>query len=258
MKIETGVKKKKRLDVLVVERGLAESRQKALALILEARVLVGGRPATKAGASIPEDSDITLKGGGLARYASRGALKLEGAVSHFGVSLEGKTVMDVGASTGGFTDYMLQAGARKAYSVDVGAGQLHQRLRTDPRVVLLEKTNIRYLGRETVSDEIDLAAVDVSFISLRLVLPKVAEFLREGGEVLALVKPQFEVGRGEVEKGGVVRDEEKRLRAVGSVIEAARESGLETAGDVYESPVHGQKKGNIEYFIYLRKAADGR
>ncbi|MDA8168712.1 MAG: TlyA family RNA methyltransferase [Nitrospiraceae bacterium] len=246
-------KTKKRLDVLVYERGLAESRQKAASLILGGHVLVDGAPVTKAGTAVDDEAAIALRGGG-PRYASRGALKLKGAVERFGVSFSGKTVMDVGASTGGFTDYMLQGGAARAYCVDVGYGQLHYRLREDPRVVLLEKTNIRHLEKDAVPDGIDLAAIDVSFISLKLVLPKVMEFLREGGEVLALVKPQFEVGRGEVEKGGVVRDGKKRKRAVESVEEFSKTIGLEPLG-IYECEVHGQKKGNIEYFIYLRKGA---
>ena len=244
------LKKKKRLDMLVLERGLAETRQRAAALVLSGAVYVNGAPATKAGEPVDESASIEVHGG--LQYASRGALKLEGAAKNLGVSFEGKTVMDVGASTGGFTDFMLRMGARRVYAVDVGYGQLYYKLREDPRVVLLEKTNIRHLERSAIPEEIDLATIDVSFISLRLVLPKVIEFLKKGGEILALVKPQFEVGRGEVEKGGVVRDEAKRKMAVQSVIAASGVLGLSTLGQ-YECTVRGQKKGNIEYFVYMRK-----
>ncbi len=237
--------------MLVLERGLAETRQKAAALILSGAVYVDGARAAKAGALVDESAGIELHGGGI-QYASRGALKLEDAAVALGVSFEGKTVMDVGASTGGFTDYMLRMGASRVYAVDVGYGQLYYKLREDPRVVLLEKTNIRHLDRSAIPEEIDLAAIDVSFISLRLVLPKVIEFLKEGGEILALVKPQFEVGKGEVEKGGVVRDESKRKTAVQSIITAAENLGLSIIGQ-HECAVRGQKKGNIEYFAYMRK-----
>ncbi len=244
------MKKKKRLDMLVLERGLAETRQRAAALVLGGLVYVDGVAETKAGAQVDEGASIEVRGA--PQYASRGALKLAGAAKALGASFQGKTVMDVGASTGGFTDYMLRMGASRVYAVDVGYGQLYYKLREDPRVVLLEKTNIRHLEREAVPEDIDLATIDVSFISLRLVLPKVAEFLKKGGEILALVKPQFEVGKGEVEKGGVVRDEEKRKKAVRSVIEAAQALGLSFLGQ-YECEVRGQKKGNIEYFVHLRK-----
>lgn len=242
--------KRKRLDQLLVERGLAESRQKAQALIIAGKVLVSGSPAIKPGTQVDEEKKITVKEE--IPYVSRGGLKLEGAHRHFGINFSGKIVMDVGVSTGGFTDYALQNGARKIYAVDVGYGQVHTRLRNDPRVVLLEKTNIRFLEKEKIPEEIDITLIDVSFISLKLVLPVVAGFLKEGGEVLALVKPQFEVGKGEVEKGGVVRGEAKRKKAVESVIESAIEIGFQPLG-VFESTVPGQKKGNIEYFVYLKK-----
>ncbi len=236
--------------MLVLERGLAETRQRAAALVLGGMVYVDGTLVTKAGEPVDESASIEVKEG--PHYASRGALKLEGAAVALGVSFEGKTVMDVGASTGGFTDYMLRMGAVKVYAVDVGYGQLYYKLRDDPRVKLFEKTNIRHLERSAIPEEIDLATIDVSFISLRLVLPKVIEFLKPGGEILALVKPQFEVGRGEVEKGGVVRDEAKRISAVQSVISAAEGLGLSVLGQ-YECVVRGQKKKNIEYFVYMRK-----
>ena len=231
---------------------MAESRQKAAALVMGGMVHVDGVPCTKAGTLVDESARIEVTAG--EQYASRGALKLKGAALSLGARFAGKTVMDVGCSTGGFTDYMLREGARRVYCIDVGYGQLDLRLRKDPRVVLLEKTNIRFLpkNKNSVPEEIDLATIDVSFISLRLVLPKVAEFLKPGGEVLALVKPQFEVGKGEVGKGGVVRSEEKRKRAVRDVSLAAQAAGFEPLG-VYECEVHGRRKGNIEYFLYLRK-----
>lgn len=233
------------------ERRLAPSRERARALILEGKVLVNRMPVTKAGALVNEDVDITLRGSDIP-YVSRGGLKLKAAIERFGISLKGKTCMDVGASTGGFTDCMLKEGARRVYAVDVGYGQFDWGLRGDPRVVLLERTNIRHMERERIEEHIDFAAIDVSFISLRLVVPRVREFLGTRGEVVALVKPQFEVGRGEVGKGGVVRDEEKRLAAVESVTVALEAEGLYTTG-IMESPVKGQK-GNIEYFVYLKEA----
>lgn len=241
---------KERLDKLLVQRGLASSRERARALIMEGKVLVDGRPVTKAGALVGDASSVSLKEPDIP-YVSRGGLKLKAAVEHFGIGLKGKTVMDVGASTGGFTDYMLSQGARKVYAIDVGYGQFDWGLRQDPRVVLLERTNIRYLDRERIPEEVDLASVDVSFISLMNVIPRVTEFLRPGGEIIALVKPQFEVGKEEVGKGGVVREEEKRLKAVSSLREFFDKHGLVTVGTM-ESPVKGQK-GNVEYFIYLKK-----
>jgi 23S rRNA (cytidine1920-2'-O)/16S rRNA (cytidine1409-2'-O)-methyltransferase len=244
-------KKRKRLDVLIVERGLAPSRQRAQVLILEGKVLVNGVPSDKPGTQIDENAEITLRGEGIP-YVSRGGLKLKEAALHFKVDFHEKTAMDVGVSTGGFTDYMLQNGAKKVYAIDVGYGQVDPKIRGDKRVVLLERTNIRHLDKGKFPEEADFVTIDVSFISLKLVLPLIVPFLKEGGEVLALVKPQFEVGRGDVDKGGVVKDEAKRLRAVRGVIEAAKEAGFTHLG-TFQSPVPGQKKGNIEYFIYLRK-----
>lgn len=240
---------KKRLDLIVFERGLAESRQKAASLVLAGLVMVDGLPVSKAGAQVDEDAGVSLKEQGHG-YVGRGALKLEGAASHFGVSFEGKTVMDVGASTGGFTDYMLRHGAKKVYCVDVGYGQLHISLRNDPRVVVFEKTNIRHLERDRIPEDMDMAVIDVSFISLKLVLPRVAGFLKPGGEVLALVKPQFEAGRKDVGKGGVVKDQAVRQAAIDSIAAFSAEAGFEVTGSV-QSPVEGLKKGNIEYFLYL-------
>ena len=245
--------KKERLDRVLLDKGLAASRERARALIMEGKVLVGGAAVTKAGSMVEESASITLKEPDIP-YVSRGGLKLEAAAERFGIDFAGKTAMDVGASTGGFTDLMLKRGARRVYAIDVGYGQFDWRLRQDPRVVLFEKTNIRHLERDAIPEDIDIATVDVSFISLKLVIPKVMEFLRPGGEIAALIKPQFEAGRLEVGKGGIVRDEAARLRAVESVREAMRELGLEELG-VMESPIKGQK-GNIEYLIYLRKRAD--
>ena len=241
---------KERLDKILVDRGLVASRERARALIMEGKVLVSGTPAGKAGSMVDADAGIELRGENIP-YVSRGGLKLEAALAHFGISVQDKIAMDVGSSTGGFTDCMLQHGARRIYCIDVGYGQLAWKLRQDPRVVLIERTNIRYLEREKIADEIDIATVDVSFISLLKVVPKVMEFLRAGGEIVALIKPQFEVGKGEVGKGGIVRDEAKRLQAVGQVREGLESLGLRTRG-VMQSPVPGQK-GNIEFLIHLYK-----
>jgi len=241
---------KERLDILLVERGMVSSREKARALIMEGNVLVNGIPVTKAGSLVSSDASIELRGEEIP-YVSRGGLKLDAALNHFGMNLNGAIAMDVGSSTGGFTDCMLQKGALKVYCIDVGYGQMDWTLRNDPRVVLLERTNIRYLEKERIHDMIDIATIDVSFISLKNVLPKVTEFVKGGGEILALVKPQFEVGKGEVGKGGIVREEEKRMTALNSVREFAKELGLTTEG-VFQSPVPGQK-GNREYFLHLRR-----
>jgi 23S rRNA (cytidine1920-2'-O)/16S rRNA (cytidine1409-2'-O)-methyltransferase len=240
---------KERLDKILVDRGVAGSRERAKALILAGRVLVNRVPMIKAGVLVEDSADVALRGEDIP-YVSRGGLKLKAALENFAIVVHGKTCMDVGASTGGFTDCLLQEGAIKVYAVDVGYGQFDWGLRNDSRVVLLERTNIRHLERDKINDTIDIAVIDVSFISLTLVVPKVCEFLSPGGEVVALIKPQFEVGKGEVGKGGVVRDEEKRRLAVGRVQEALEASGLVTVG-VMESPVRGQK-GNTEYLIYLK------
>jgi 23S rRNA (cytidine1920-2'-O)/16S rRNA (cytidine1409-2'-O)-methyltransferase len=213
-------------------------------------VKANGTVITKAGQMVGNDSEIEI-GAGKIPFVSRGGLKLDAAIAHFGVPVAGKTAMDVGASTGGFTDCLLQKGAEKVYAVDVGYGLIDARLRTDRRVILVEKTNFRYLEKSAIPDCIDIATVDVSFISVTKILPRVAEFLCGSGEVLVLVKPQFEVGRGHVGKGGIVRDEHKRLEAVHSVVRAAVSMGFESLG-TFESPVKGQK-GNVEYFLYLKK-----
>ncbi|TAL25849.1 MAG: TlyA family RNA methyltransferase [Nitrospirae bacterium] len=241
---------KERLDKILVDRGLVKSRERAKALIMEGNVLVDGAPVTKAGTMINVASNIILRGEDTP-YVSRGGLKLKAAIDYFNITLKDKTAMDVGSSTGGFTDCMLRTGAKKVYCIDVGYGQLAWTLRNDPRVVLLERTNIRYLEKEKIPDVIDIATADVSFISLTKVIPKVLEFLRSDGEILALVKPQFEVGKGEVGKGGIVREEEKRLAAVEAVRVSLKNIGLNIIG-VFQSPVLGQK-GNIEYFLYMKK-----
>jgi len=241
---------KERLDRILIERGLVSSRERARALIMEGKVLVDNRPVTKAGEMVSADAAIGLRGGDIP-YVSRGGLKLEAALDHFAIEPVGMTVMDVGSSTGGFTDCMLKRGAQKAYCIDVGYGQLAWSLRNDPRIVLLERTNIRHLEKEKIPDPVDFATIDLSFISLTKVFAKVAEFLRDRGLILALIKPQFEVGKGEVGKGGIVRDEGKRMTTVNSVRDFAEALGLETIG-VFPSPVPGQK-GNLEYFLCVKK-----
>lgn len=241
---------KERLDIAVVNRGIAASRERAKALIMEGNILVNGAPVTKAGIMIDKDADIVLRGQDIP-YVSRGGLKLRAALDHFNINLEGLVAMDIGSSTGGFTDCLLRRGAEKVFCIDVGYGQLAWLLRNDPRVMLMERTNIRHLERKRIPDAVDFVTIDVSFISLKKVIPKIMEFLRENGRMLALVKPQFEVGKGEVGKGGIVRDEEKRLLSVKGVRDFAEHAGLRTEG-VFESPVAGQK-GNIEYFLYMRK-----
>jgi 23S rRNA (cytidine1920-2'-O)/16S rRNA (cytidine1409-2'-O)-methyltransferase len=245
------MKIKERLDKLLIDRGLVKSRERAKALIMEGHVMVDGSVVTKAGNLVDEASEIILKEKECP-YVGRGGLKLEAALGHFGIDPGGMVAMDVGCSTGGFTDCLLKKNARKVYAIDVGYGQLDWSLRNDPRVVLLEKTNIRYIENAAVPEPVDIAVVDVSFISLLKVLPRVLEFLGDGGKVLALIKPQFEAGKGMVGKGGIVKDESTRLSAVEGVRQWAEENGLQTLG-VFESPVRGQK-GNIEYFIYLGRA----
>jgi 23S rRNA (cytidine1920-2'-O)/16S rRNA (cytidine1409-2'-O)-methyltransferase len=256
---------KERLDKVLFSKGLVKSREMARALIMEGKVYVDGNKITKAGSPVDENSDISLQATDLP-YVSRGGLKLEAAIKYFNIEVKDKLIMDVGSSTGGFTDCLLQKGAKKAYCIDVGYGQLAWSLRKDPRVILLERTNIRYLreilreqearGKEQeygdlADSKIDIATIDVSFISLTKVVPEVIKCLNDEGEVLALVKPQFEVGKGEVGKGGIVREEEKRLKAVKYVEEELKKCGLKSHG-VFQSPVSGQK-GNVEYFLYMKK-----
>ena len=243
---------KERLDVLLVKRGLAESREKAKAIIMSGNVFVEGQREDKAGTSFAETVSIEVKGHVLP-YVSRGGLKLEKAMRRFHVSVEGKTCTDVGSSTGGFTDCMLQNGAKKVYSVDVGHGQLAWKLRNDERVVCMEKTNFRYMTPEDVSEPIEFASVDVSFISLTKVLEPVRELLGEGGEVVCLIKPQFEAGREKVGNKGVVRDPKVHAEVVHKVIDYADMIGFAVKGLTY-SPVKGPE-GNIEYLLWLEKRA---
>lgn len=241
---------KDRLDKILVDRGIVPSRERAQSLIMGGKIFVNGMPVSKAGAVIDKNATIELTGEDIP-YVSRGGLKLEAAIKHFNISLKDRIAMDVGASTGGFTDCMLQNGARRVYCVDVGYGQLAWKLRQDPRVVLIERTNIRYLEREKIPEEIDIATIDVSFISLVKVVPNILEFLKDNGEIIALIKPQFEVGKGEVGKGGIVKDEAERLKAVERVKGNLESLGLQTIG-VMQSPIPGQK-GNIEYLIYMKR-----
>ncbi len=241
---------KERLDVLLVKRGLAESREKAKAIIMSGIVYVENGKEDKAGATFDENVKIEVRGNTL-KYVSRGGLKLEKAMDCFGVRLEGKIAMDVGASTGGFTDCMLQNGAVKVYSVDVGHGQLAWKLRNDERVVCMEKTNIRYVTPEDIPDKIAFASIDVSFISLMKVLPPVKELLTENGEIVCLIKPQFEAGREKVGKKGVVRDKAVHVEVVEMIVDFARQMGFVTL-DLSFSPIKGPE-GNIEYLLYLTK-----
>lgn len=247
----TKIKEKKRLDCLVFDRGIAESREKAKVLIMTGNVYVDGQRADKPGTTYPADAAVELRGKKLP-YVSRGGLKLQKAMRVFPITLEGKTTMDVGASTGGFTDCMLQNGAKKVYSVDVGYGQLAWKLRTDPRVVILERTNARYLTREQVPEPVDFFSVDVSFISLRLILPAVRPLLAEDAEAVCLIKPQFEAGREKVGKKGVVRDRSVHREVVESIAGFAVGNGFSVLGLTF-SPVKGPE-GNIEYLLYLKKS----
>jgi 23S rRNA (cytidine1920-2'-O)/16S rRNA (cytidine1409-2'-O)-methyltransferase len=237
---------KQRLDVLVVDRGLAESRARAQALILAGQVIVGDQRVDKPGARVPEDAEVRLKGEALP-YVSRGGLKLKAAIDHFALDVRGRTCADIGASTGGFTDCLLQEGAARVYAIDVGYGQLHEKLRGDPRVVLRERVNARYLRDEELPEKVGVLAVDVSFISLRQVLPALLPKLEPGGVLVALVKPQFEVGRERVAKGGVVRDASARAEAIRGIERFVAEAGLRVLG-VIDSPVPGPA-GNVEALL---------
>lgn len=242
-----------RLDQLLFKKGITESRQKARALIIEGKIIVNGEKIEKPGALVDEESVITVCGQTL-RYVSRGGLKLEHAIKEFSIDVKDKTAMDVGASTGGFTDCLLQHGAKRVYAIDVGYGQLAWKLRMDNRVIPIERTNIRHMKRDRIPEDIDIATVDVSFISLRLVIPKVLEFLKPDGEIVALIKPQFEVGRGEVDKGGIIKDPKKRIKVVEEIKKFFESLALKVIG-VVESPIKGQK-GNIEYLIYAKLIND--
>ncbi|MEO7146067.1 MAG: TlyA family RNA methyltransferase [Bryobacteraceae bacterium] len=239
---------KQRIDQLLVERGLAETREKAKRLVLAGAVLVNGQKRGKPGESVALDSRVEL----VERlpFVGRGGLKMEAALQHFPIEVAGKVCLDIGASTGGFTDCLLQHGAARVHAIDVGHGQLDWQLRNDPRVLVREGLNARYLSLEDVGEEIDLAACDVSFISVTLILPRVAPLLRASGEMVILVKPQFEVGRGQVGKGGIVREAELRDAACAKVVDAVSALGFKTG--VIECPVPGAE-GNREFLLHARK-----
>ena len=240
---------KKRLDVLLTERGLAESRQKAQAIIMAGQVFWADKRMDKAGAAVPEDAQLEIRGQTL-RYVSRGGLKLEKAMSSFQLpDLNGAVAIDAGASTGGFTDCMLQNGAAKVYAVDVGYGQLAWSLRQDPRVVCMERTNVRYLTQEQIPEPLDFGSVDVSFISLRLILPALRPLMKERGELVCLIKPQFEAGREKVGKKGVVRDRAVHLEVLEQFLRHAADCDF-FVKDVTFSPIRGPE-GNIEYLGHL-------
>jgi 23S rRNA (cytidine1920-2'-O)/16S rRNA (cytidine1409-2'-O)-methyltransferase len=242
---------KTRLDKLMTDRGLAQSRERARAVIMAGEVYVNGMRADKAGTMVGEECAIEVRGGECP-YVSRGGMKLAGALDALGIDPAGKRCLDVGISTGGFTDCLLQRGAREVVGIDVGYGQLAWKLRSDERVRIVERTNARYITPEMVGEPVDLAVCDVSFISLTQVLPAIAPCVRGGGEILALVKPQFEVGKGLVGKGGVVRDESLRAGAVKKALDFGRDTMRLTELGQCESPVHGPK-GNVEFFVHFRK-----
>ena len=248
-------KKKERLDVLLVKRGLAESREKAKAIIMTGNVFVEEQREDKAGSTFAEDAQIRIKGTPM-KYVSRGGYKLEKAMELWHVPLQDKLCMDVGSSTGGFTDCMLQNGAVKVYAIDVGTNQLAWKLRQDERVVSMEKTNIRYVTPEDIADPIDFSSIDVAFISLTKVLIPVWNLLKNGGRVVCLVKPQFEAGREKVGKKGVVRDKKVHQEVVCHIMKYALSMGFEILGLSY-SPIKGPE-GNIEYLLYIEKPQDAQ
>ncbi len=241
---------KKRLDILLFERGLADSREKAKAIIMSGIVYVDNQKSDKPGTCYPDSCNIEVRGKTL-KYVSRGGLKLEKAVDVFKLDLNGLTTMDIGASHGGFTDCMLQNGAKKVFAVDVGYGQLVYKLRTDERVVNLERTNFRYVTEEQITDPIDFFSVDVSFISLKLILPVARQFLVDDGTAVCLIKPQFEAGRENVGKNGVVRDPKIHSDVIKNIIGFVIENGFSVIGLDF-SPVKGPE-GNIEYLLYIQK-----
>lgn len=243
------------MDVLLVRMGLAESREKAKAVIMSGNVFVDGQREDKAGTMFQaEKTHIEVRGNTL-KYVSRGGLKLEKAMDRFGLKLEGKTCMDIGASTGGFTDCMLQNGAKKVFAVDVGHGQLAWKLRNDGRVVCMEKTNFRYVMPEDIGEELDFASVDVSFISLTKILEPAGKLLKENGQMVCLIKPQFEAGRDKVGKKGVVREPEIHLEVIQKVAAYAYSAGFDILGLEF-SPIKGPE-GNIEYLVHIRKVQEG-
>lgn len=243
--------KRERLDLLLLDRGLVESREEGRRKILAGAVLVNDRPVTKAGTLVDRDASLRVKAA--ARYVSRGGFKLEKALEEFAVDVSGRTALDIGASTGGFTDCLLRHGAARVFAVDVGYGQLDWKLRSDPRVTVFEKTNIRHLDRRSLPAAADVATIDASFISLKLILPKLKELLAPGHEVIALIKPQFEVGKGKVGKGGVVRMPEEHARVIDEIQQTAAGLGYQRLG-ITESPLLGPA-GNKEFLMHLRARA---
>ena len=244
---------KTRLDLRLVQLGLVTGRDKAKAVIMAGTVYVNGQKADKAGFEVSEEDKIELRGETL-RYVSRGGLKLEKAMECFPITIDGTVCMDIGASTGGFTDCMLQNGAKKVYAIDVGYGQLAWKLRTDDRVINLERTNFRHVTNEQVPDPVDFASVDVSFISLTLILPPAMSLLAEGGQMVCLIKPQFEAGKGLVGKKGVVKEPQIHKDVIVKVIDFAHQNGFSVLGLTY-SPVKGPE-GNIEYLVHLQKSGE--
>lgn len=241
---------KKRADIILHEKGLVESREKGKRVIMEGSVYVGEKRVDKPGEYLDETVEIHIRSNPLP-YVSRGGLKLEKAMAVFDIDLEGSVCMDMGASTGGFTDCMLQSGAKKVYAVDVGYGQLDWRLRNDPRVVVMERTNIRYMENDSIEDRLDFISIDVSFISLKHILPVASAFLKENGKIAALVKPQFEAGRDKVGKKGIVRDRAVHKEVIQAVIGYGKQSGLYPEGLTF-SPITGTT-GNIEFLMCLSK-----
>ena len=244
---------KERLDVLLVNRGLAPSREKAKTMIMEGNVFVNNNREDKAGSTFPDDCNIEIHGKTL-QYVSRGGLKLEKAMKHFDITMDGKVCMDIGASTGGFTDCMLQNGAKKVYAVDVGYGQFAWKLRQDERVVCMEKTNIRYVTPEDIGEPVDFSSIDVSFISLTKVLEPIRDYLTEDGEIVALIKPQFEAGREKVGKKGVVREKSTHHEVIEKVTSYAASIGFDIL-EIEFSPIKGPE-GNIEYLVHLKKTQE--
>ncbi|WP_294169117.1 TlyA family RNA methyltransferase [uncultured Clostridium sp.] len=245
--------KKERLDILLVEKGIFTSRERAKTSIMAGKIFVDGQRVDKAGEKVSVDAEIIFKGQEIP-YVSRGGLKLEKAMKEFGISLKNKTCMDIGASTGGFTDCMLQNGAKKVFSIDVGYGQFAWKLRTDPRVVCMERTNIRYVTPDDIGELTDFASIDVSFISLKKIMPATINLLSDKGEVVALIKPQFEAGKEKVEKKGVVRDINVHNEVVKSIVDYLLSQGLNILSLSY-SPIKGPE-GNIEYLVYFTKDKD--
>ena len=245
--------KKLRLDQLVFEQGLTESRERAKTTIMSGLVFVNGQRVDKPGTAVPPDAKIEIRGEALP-FVSRGGFKLDKALKVFPIDPSDKVCIDCGASTGGFTDVLLQHGAKRVYAVDVGYGQLAWKLRTDPRVVNLERTNLRYITAEQIPEPIDLAVMDVSFISIKLVLPSVKALLKENADLVCLIKPQFEAGREDVGKKGVVRDSEVHARVIRDILSFAPQIGLSAVGLDY-SPIRGPE-GNIEYICHLKNCPD--